>query len=175
MLDFPDFVSFNSELHRITPQLKLCEKTISESELIEKTLPTFPPTKFILFQQYRNMKCKKDSRLMSRFLYAHKHQRLLLKNVEARPAWEVHSTTPYVSTPSQFLFLLELSAQAWCRFHLSTWPRYRCAWARRATHSNYLVLCYFLRGNVLHPKGMSTKAHHPWFRPSPSVDLWTDT
>jgi hypothetical protein len=43
VLDFPDFVSYNSELHRITAQLKLCGQTISENEMIEKTLSTFPP------------------------------------------------------------------------------------------------------------------------------------
>ena len=43
VLDFPDFVSFNSKLHRITTQLKLYGETITEAELIEKTLSTFPP------------------------------------------------------------------------------------------------------------------------------------
>ena len=35
VLDFPDFATFNSELHRITAQLRLCGETISEAKLIE--------------------------------------------------------------------------------------------------------------------------------------------
>ena len=42
VLDFPDFVSFNSELHRITAQLRLYGHTISEAEMIEKLCQPFP-------------------------------------------------------------------------------------------------------------------------------------
>ena len=31
VLDFPDFVSFNSELHRITMQLRLCGQTVTDA------------------------------------------------------------------------------------------------------------------------------------------------
>jgi hypothetical protein len=92
VLDFPDFVSFNSELHRIVAQLRLCGETVTENELIEKTLSTFPLATAILSQQYMNMKYKKHSTLMAQLLLAEKHQQLLLRNAESRPTCEVHNT-----------------------------------------------------------------------------------
>lgn len=65
VLDFPNFVSFNSELHRITAQMRLCGEVITDAELIDKTLSTFLPTIAILSQQYTNMKFKHHSHLMS--------------------------------------------------------------------------------------------------------------
>ena len=92
ILDFPDFATFNSELHRIVTQLRLCGQRVIEAEMVEKTLSTFPPATAILSQQYRNIKFKKHSNLMSHLLLAEKHQQLLLRNAESRPAREVHTT-----------------------------------------------------------------------------------
>jgi hypothetical protein len=50
VLDFPDFVSFNFELHRIVAQFRLCGQEVTDAELIEKTILTFPPTTAILSQ-----------------------------------------------------------------------------------------------------------------------------
>lgn len=50
VLDIRDFAEFNSELHRITTQLRLCGQTVTDVELIEKTLSTFLPTAAILSQ-----------------------------------------------------------------------------------------------------------------------------
>jgi hypothetical protein len=83
VLDFPDLISFNAELHRITAQLRLCGEIVTEAQLIDKTLSTFPPATAILAQQYRNMRFAKHSELMSHLLLAEKHQHILLKNAEA--------------------------------------------------------------------------------------------
>lgn len=93
VLDFPDFASFNSELHRVTTQLRLCGETLSDAELIEKTLSIFPPATAILSQQYRNMTFKKHANLMSHLLLAEKHHQLLLRNADSKPAREIHNTT----------------------------------------------------------------------------------
>jgi hypothetical protein len=97
VLDFPDLISFNAELHRITAQLRLCGETVTEAQLIDKTLSIFPPAIAILAQQYRNMRFAKHSELISHLLLAKKHQHILLKNAEARPPREIHtmiSTAP---------------------------------------------------------------------------------
>jgi hypothetical protein len=48
VMDFPNFLTFNSELHRIVAQLRLCGDTINDTEMIDKTLSTFPPACAIL-------------------------------------------------------------------------------------------------------------------------------
>ena len=73
--------------------LRLCGQEITNAELIEKTLSTFPPATLVLSQQYRNMNFTKHSTLMSHLLLAEKHEQCLLKNAESRPAREVHTTT----------------------------------------------------------------------------------
>lgn len=72
VLDFLDFATFNSELHRISTQLRLCGEPLTKPELLEKTLSIFPPATAILAQQYCNMKFTKHSKLMSHILFAKK-------------------------------------------------------------------------------------------------------
>lgn len=91
VLDFTDLSKYNSELHRIVAHLRMCGETITESELIEKTLTTFPPASALLAQQYRNMQFKKFNQLMSLLLLAEKQHQLLLKNAEVKPPKEAHA------------------------------------------------------------------------------------
>jgi hypothetical protein len=103
VLDFPDFLSFNVELHRIVSLMRLCGQTIEESELIDKTLSTFPPAAALLAQQYRNMKFQTHAKLMSYLLSAEKQQQILLKNVEQRPsAKEMYTTELAAKRPKGF-------------------------------------------------------------------------
>lgn len=92
MLDIQNFLSFNSKLHQIIAQLRLCGDHITDVELIEKTLSTFPPATVILHQQYHNTKFRKYFQLMSHHLLAEKHQQLLIRNAEARPIRDIHTT-----------------------------------------------------------------------------------
>ena len=48
VLDFPTLLSFNAELYRIVTQLRMCGQTVEESELIDKTLSTFPSAATLL-------------------------------------------------------------------------------------------------------------------------------
>ena len=95
VMDFTDFATYNSEMHRIAAQLKLCGEPLTDAELVEKTLSTFPPATAILSQQYRNMKFKRHANLMSHLLLAEKHHQLLVRNAETRPVREVHNTINY--------------------------------------------------------------------------------
>ena len=65
VLDFPNLLIFNGELHRIVTQLRMCGQTVEESELIDKTLSTFPSAAALLAQQYRNMKFSTHTKLMT--------------------------------------------------------------------------------------------------------------
>lgn len=87
-LRFQDYMSvaaYNSALHRIISQLRLCGLKIPDAEMIEKTLSTFHPNNIVLQQQYRNSKYPKYSDLISVLLVAERQNEVLLKNHSARP------------------------------------------------------------------------------------------
>ena len=92
VLDFPNFLSFNSEFFRIAAQLRLSGEPLTEDQLIEKTLSTFPSASLVLAQQYRNMNFEKHSKLMSHLLLAETHGNILLKHNESKPAREIHAS-----------------------------------------------------------------------------------
>ena len=86
-LRFQDFKSvgeYNSALHRIVSQLKLCGQQITDKEMLEKTLSTFHANNLILQQQYRTKNYTKHSELISVLLVAEKHNQLLMQNHSSR-------------------------------------------------------------------------------------------
>jgi hypothetical protein len=61
--DFKSMAAYNSTLHKIMTQLRLCGQKITDASMIEKTLSTFHPDNIVLQQQYRNSKYQKYSEL----------------------------------------------------------------------------------------------------------------
>ncbi|XP_020270666.1 uncharacterized protein LOC109845810 [Asparagus officinalis] len=95
--DFKSVTEYNSTLHCIVSQLKLCKHNITEAELIEKTLSTFHASNLILQQQYMTKNYSKHSELIFALLVAEKHNQLLMCNHNARPVGsqavpEAHAT-----------------------------------------------------------------------------------
>ncbi|XP_057785852.1 uncharacterized protein LOC131003348 [Salvia miltiorrhiza] len=96
--DFKFVIEYNSTLHRIVSQLKLCKQEVTEIDLIEKTLSTFHASNLVLQQQYRAKNYTRHSELISALLVAEKHNQLLMRNHNARPVGsqavpEAHATT----------------------------------------------------------------------------------
>ena len=83
--DFMIVIEYNSDVFRITSQLKLCGETIKDEDMLKKTLTTFHASNVILLQQYREKDFQKYSELISCLLMAEQHNALLMKNHEARP------------------------------------------------------------------------------------------
>ncbi|XP_057250111.1 uncharacterized protein LOC130591190 [Beta vulgaris subsp. vulgaris] len=75
---------------RITSQLKLCGKKITDAEMLEKTYTTFHANNVVLQTQYREKECK-YSELISCLLVAEQNNELLMKNHESRPT----GSTPF--------------------------------------------------------------------------------
>ncbi|KAG5462827.1 MAG: hypothetical protein BJ554DRAFT_3375 [Olpidium bornovanus] len=58
VLDYPSIASYNAKLHGIVAQLRLCSESVSEAQMIQKTLSTMPVASAMLVQQMRNMAFK---------------------------------------------------------------------------------------------------------------------
>ncbi|KAK4731096.1 hypothetical protein R3W88_024084 [Solanum pinnatisectum] len=74
-----------SVVYKITSQLKLCGKNITDEDMLETTLTTFHASNLVLQQQYHERGFKKYSDLISCLLVAEQHNMLLLKNHEVCP------------------------------------------------------------------------------------------
>ncbi|KAK1420438.1 hypothetical protein QVD17_22032 [Tagetes erecta] len=87
-LRFQDFKKVNeyvSNVFKICSTLKFCGVTLTDDDMIEKTLSTFHASNMFLQTQYRLQKIKKFSELTSFLLVAEKNNDLLMKNHQARP------------------------------------------------------------------------------------------
>ena len=83
--DFKKVNDYHSALFRIISQLKYCGETITDEQIIQKTLSTFHVSQMNIQHQYRNMELKSYSDLIRKLLLAEKNNELLLKNHHARP------------------------------------------------------------------------------------------
>ena len=72
-------------------QLHLCEEDVTEPEMINKTLSTFPSAAALLAQMYRTMRFRTYSELTTFLLLAEKQQQLLLKNNKNKPPREANA------------------------------------------------------------------------------------
>ncbi|XP_059294565.1 uncharacterized protein LOC132047554 [Lycium ferocissimum] len=70
----------------VLPQaLELCGENITDHDMLEKTFSTFPARVCSYKEEYREMRFKKYSELISHILVAEQHNELLMKNHESRP------------------------------------------------------------------------------------------
>ncbi|KAH1064840.1 hypothetical protein J1N35_029827 [Gossypium stocksii] len=83
--DFKTVSEYNSELFKISSQLKLCGENITDENLLEKIFSTFHATNVLLQQQYREKGFKRYSELILCLLVAEQNNELLMKNYGIRP------------------------------------------------------------------------------------------
>ncbi|XP_021817914.1 uncharacterized protein LOC110760045 [Prunus avium] len=83
--DFKSVSEYNLAMHRITSLMKLCGESISEEDMLEKTLSTFHASNVLMQQQYRHSGFTKYSELVSCLLLAEQNNELLLKNHQSCP------------------------------------------------------------------------------------------
>ena len=72
-------------MFRIVSQLRFCEQTITDEDMLEKTYSTFHASNVTLQQQYRLRGFTRYSELISCLLVAEKNNELLMKNHQSRP------------------------------------------------------------------------------------------
>ncbi|KAG5460144.1 MAG: hypothetical protein BJ554DRAFT_7845, partial [Olpidium bornovanus] len=86
VLDYPSIASYDAKLHSIVAQLRLCGESVSEAQMIQKTLSTMPVASAVLAQQMRNMAFQSYDALMTHLRLVERNHELLLSNAERRPA-----------------------------------------------------------------------------------------
>ncbi|XP_048630557.1 uncharacterized protein LOC125603866 [Brassica napus] len=84
-LDYKSVDEYNSVLFRIVSLLRLCGEKVTEEEMLNKTLSTFPQTNMVLQQQYKERNFATYTELIECLLLAEANNELLLKNSEMRP------------------------------------------------------------------------------------------
>ena len=83
--DFKSITEYNSVIHRITSQLRLCGHMVTQQEMLEKTFSTMHASNVLLQQQYRERGFERYSDLLKVLLVAEKNNELLMKNHNLRP------------------------------------------------------------------------------------------
>ena len=88
LLDYKGVNEFNKDMLRLKARLNFCGKKLTEDDMIQKTLSTFPTSALILANQYRLEYDKKNittfQKLITMMQVAERHDQVLLNN-NARP------------------------------------------------------------------------------------------
>ncbi|XP_062013289.1 uncharacterized protein LOC133729741 [Rosa rugosa] len=87
--DFKSVAEYNSEVLRLKTMLGFCGQPVTEQELIEKTLSTFPVSAILLSKQYRTEfntgRITRFHQLINIMSVAEKHDNILVRNYNSRP------------------------------------------------------------------------------------------
>ena len=83
--DFKLVSDYNFTLFKICSKLLLCREKVTDEDMLEKTFFTFHVSNMLLQQQYREIRFKKYSELISCLLVAKQNNELLMKNHDSRP------------------------------------------------------------------------------------------
>lgn len=77
--DFKTIIEYNSDVRHITSTMKICGETVTDKDMLEKTVSTFSATNMLLQQQYGNCGFTQHSDLNTCFLVAEQNNELLFK------------------------------------------------------------------------------------------------
>jgi hypothetical protein len=84
LLDYKRVNDFNKDMLRLKARLTFCGKEITEDDMIQKTLSTFPTSALILANQYRleynNKRITTFNKLINMLQVAERHDQVLLNN-----------------------------------------------------------------------------------------------
>ncbi|KAJ9538181.1 hypothetical protein OSB04_030914 [Centaurea solstitialis] len=88
LLDYKKVNDFNKDMLRLKARLNFCGKDLTEDDMIQKTLSTFPTSAIILMNQYRleydSKRITTFNKLINLLQVAERHNEVLLNN-NARP------------------------------------------------------------------------------------------
>ncbi|CAL5062415.1 unnamed protein product [Urochloa decumbens] len=89
--DFDSVIAYDSVLRRRVSQLKICGQEVTDEEMIEKTLSTFPPSQHLLHRSLRAANFHSYSKLIYMLLEFEKDDPELMRNHHANPTQRVAS------------------------------------------------------------------------------------
>jgi hypothetical protein len=101
--DFRTVADYTTALYNIVSKLRTCklDAIVTEENLIEKTLSTFPLASFNISEQLRFMNFTKYSQLLAALLVSEQHQTVLMKNDKLHPVG-IAPREPEIQDPVSF-------------------------------------------------------------------------
>jgi hypothetical protein len=104
--DFKSISEYNSTLHQICTNLSLCDKVVTDTEKIEKTLSTFHPSTVQSARNYKQASYKEYDEMIDIMQVSKSHDEVLRKNFVSQPpgksvGLEVNASSYKVRKPVQ--------------------------------------------------------------------------